>query len=96
MKRGALADIGREDRELETALTRRDAALEAWSEAYQATATTLEGLYRSAGHAAHGRRIRPTNRRARGEVVAQDDETAEGSPELVDVDALVDDPAPTA
>jgi len=68
----AVGDDHREARELETALAARDRAAAAWSDAYQGTAATLEGLYRLAGYRDLAEKVRPTQRKIRG-----DDEGAE-------------------
>lgn len=63
----AVGDDHREARELETALAARDRAAAAWSDAYQGTASTLEGLYRLAGYRDLAEKVRPTQRKIRGE-----------------------------
>jgi hypothetical protein len=60
-------DDNREARELEEAQTTRNRAIDAWSDAYQGAASTLEGLYRTAGYAELAERVRPTQRKVRGE-----------------------------
>ncbi len=60
-------DDNREARELEEAQTTRNRALDAWSDAYQGAASTLEGLYRTAGYAELAERVRPTQRKLRGD-----------------------------
>ncbi|UQA62410.1 hypothetical protein [Polyangium aurulentum] len=64
---GHIKDDDREARELETALANRDRAAAAWSDAYQGTAATLEGLYRQAGWKELAEKVRPTQRKLRGE-----------------------------
>ncbi len=57
----------REARELEDAHALRDRAVVEWSDAYQGTATALEGLYRRAGWKELAEKVRPTARKVRGE-----------------------------
>jgi hypothetical protein len=64
---GLIKDDNREVRELEDALVKRNRAADAWVEAYQGTATALEGLYRLAGWKELADRVRPTQRTIRGE-----------------------------
>lgn len=68
-----IADDDREARELEDAFAVRDRAIVAWSDAYQGTATALEGLYRRAGWKELAEKVRPTIRKMRGEEVGADD-----------------------
>ncbi|MRG94409.1 hypothetical protein [Polyangium spumosum] len=63
----AVGDDDREARELETAFAARDRAAAAWSDVYQGTATALEGLYRLAGYGDLAEKVRPTQRKMRGE-----------------------------
>ncbi|MRG97220.1 hypothetical protein [Polyangium spumosum] len=63
----AVADDHREARELETALAARNRATAAWSDTYQGTASSLEGLYRLAGYRDLAEKVRPTHRKLRGE-----------------------------
>ena len=60
-------DDDREARELETALGQRDRAAATRSNSYQGTATALEGLYRQAGFKDLADKVRPTQRKLRGE-----------------------------
>jgi hypothetical protein len=87
-----IKDDDREARELEDALAERDRAMAAWSDAYQAVASALEGMYRLAGWKELAERVRPTQRAARGEEVGgegteegedvpEDDEEEDGEPE---------------
>jgi len=71
-----IKDDDREARELETALANRDRAAAAWSDAYQGTAATLEGLYRQAGWKELAEKVRPTQRKLRGEDAGADTEEA--------------------
>jgi hypothetical protein len=64
---GLVADDDREARELEDAFALRDRAIATWSDAYQGTATALEGLYRRAGWKELAEKVRPTARKVRGE-----------------------------
>ena len=64
---GLIGDDDREARELEDAFALRDRAVAAWSDAYQGTATALEGLYRRAGWKELAEKVRPTVRKLRGE-----------------------------
>lgn len=68
----AVEDDHREARELETALANRDRAGEAWSETYQGTAGVLEGFYRLAGWKELAEKVRPTQRKLRGEDAGAD------------------------
>ena len=70
---GLVADDDREARELEDAHALRDRAVAEWSDAYQGTATTLEGLYRRAGRKELAEKVRPTVRKLRGEDPGADD-----------------------
>jgi len=63
----AVNDDNREIRELEKALDQRDKAAATWADAYQGTATTLEGLYRLAGFKDLAEKVRPTQRKLKGE-----------------------------
>lgn len=76
---GHIKDDDREARELETALANRDRAAAAWSDAYQGTAATLEGLYRQAGWKELAEKVRPTQRKLRGED-AGGEESGEAAP----------------
>jgi hypothetical protein len=79
--RDALEALRVEGREHEAAITERDRALAAWTEAYQGVAGTLVGLFRLAGRADLAARIRPTERRASGrDVAAPVDEPTEPAP----------------
>lgn len=69
---GHIDDDNREARELEDALTRRNRAMDAWTEGYQGTASALEGLFRRAGYKELAERVRPTQRKARGEDTGDD------------------------
>lgn len=71
---GVIGDDDREGRELEDALALRDRAVSAWSDAYQGTATALEGLYRKAGWKELAEKVRPTIRQVRGEDAGLDDD----------------------
>jgi hypothetical protein len=71
-----IKDDDREARELETALAGRDRAAAAWSDAYQGTAATLEGLYRQAGWKELADKVRPTQRKLRGDDAGADGEEA--------------------
>jgi hypothetical protein len=51
----------------------RDRAITAWSDAYQGTATALEGLYRRAGWKELAEKVRPTIRKLRGDDAGADD-----------------------
>jgi hypothetical protein len=64
---GLVTDDDREARELEDAYSLRDRAIAAWSDAYQGTATALEGLYRRAGRKDLAEKVRPNLRKLRGE-----------------------------
>ncbi|MDI1450185.1 hypothetical protein [Polyangium sp. 6x1] len=77
----AVGDDHREARELETALAARDRAAAAWSDVYQGTASTLEGLYRLAGYRDLAEKVRPTQRKIRGEDEGAEIEGAEPAPE---------------
>ncbi len=57
---GLIVNDDREARELEDAHALRDRAVAEWSDAYQGTATTLEGLYRRAGRKELAEKVRPT------------------------------------
>lgn len=70
---GLIADDDREARELEDAYALRDRAVAAWSDAYQGTASALEGLYRRAGWKELAEKVRPTIRQIRGEEVGPED-----------------------
>jgi hypothetical protein len=70
---GLIADDDREARELEDAYALRDRAVAAWSDAYQGTASALEGLYRRAGWKELAEKVRPTVRQLRGEEVGPED-----------------------
>jgi hypothetical protein len=70
---GLIADDDREARELEDAYALRDRAVAAWSDAYQGTASALEGLYRRAGWKELAEKVRPTIRKLRGEESVTDD-----------------------
>jgi hypothetical protein len=70
---GLVADDDREARELEDAFAMRDRAITAWSDAYQGTATALEGLYRRAGWKELAEKVRPTIRKLRGDDAGADD-----------------------
>ena len=73
---GLIADDDREARELEDTYAVRDRAVAAWSDAYQGTASTLEGFYRRAGWKELAEKVRPTLRKMRGEEIgAEDTET---------------------
>jgi uncharacterized protein YqgV (UPF0045/DUF77 family) len=72
-------DDNREARELEEAQMERNRAAVAWSDAYQGAASTFEGLYRTAGYAELADRVRPTQRKVRGEDPG-DDTTAPPAP----------------
>lgn len=74
---GLISDDDREARELEDAYALRDRAIAAWSDAYQGTATMLEGLYRRAGWNELAEKVRPTVRKMRGEEVGEDMEKAQ-------------------
>ncbi len=65
-----------EQRQNEQALRERDRALADWTEAYQGTASILEGLLRFAGEQALAERVRPTHRKTMGQE-APAEETAE-------------------
>jgi len=67
-----IKDDDREARELETAMSDRDRAAAAWVNAYQGTASMLEGLYRQAGLKDLADKVRPTQRRLRGEDAGAD------------------------
>ncbi len=69
-----IKDDDREARELETALANRGRAVAAWSDAYQGTAATLEGLYRQAGWKELAEKVRPTQRKLRGDDAGADTE----------------------
>jgi len=71
-------DDDREARELESAMARRDRADATWSEVYQGTASMLEGLYRLAGWKELADKVRPTQRKTRGEDAGPDLEEAGG------------------
>jgi len=64
---GIIKDDNREARELEEAQTARNRAVDAWANAYQGAASFLEGLFRTAGYAELADRVRPTQRKVRGE-----------------------------
>ncbi|HRI69491.1 MAG TPA: hypothetical protein PK156_34910 [Polyangium sp.] len=66
---GLIADDDREARELENAYALRDRAVATWSDAYQGTASVLEGFYRRAGWKELAEKVRPTVRKLRGEEV---------------------------
>jgi hypothetical protein len=51
----------------------RDRAVAAWSDAYQGTATALEGFYRCAGWKELAEKVRPTVRKLRGEEAGVDE-----------------------
>lgn len=70
--RAALSDLKRDTEENRQALLARDTALISWNDIYQSNASILEGLYRRAGLKSLAAAVRPTKRRARGEVGAQD------------------------
>ena len=72
----AVGDDHREAREAETALAARDRASAAWSDAYQGTSTALEGLYRLAGYGDLAEKVRPTQRKVRGDDEGADLEAA--------------------
>ena len=76
----AVGDDHREARELESALAARDRAAAAWSDAYQGTAATLEGLYRLAGYRDLAEKVRPTQRKLRGEDEGAEIEGTEPAP----------------
>ncbi|QDG49213.1 hypothetical protein FIV42_00195 [Persicimonas caeni] len=78
--------VAREYRELETALLRRDQAIERWTTTYQAVASILEQLYTIAGFEELAGRIRPTARRARGVDGPQDTD----ADDVVDTDVDVE------
>ena len=63
----ALATVRREHREAEQALVERDRVIAAWTDIYQSCASIAEGLLRLAGRPELAARVRPTERRARGE-----------------------------
>jgi len=71
---GALKDVETEARELNAAIGTRDLALEPWTRAYRGVALTLAGLFTLAGREDLAARVRPTERRARGEEEPGDDE----------------------
>ncbi len=62
-----VADDDREWRELEDAYAKRNRAIEVWNDAYQGTASALEGMYRFAGFGELAAKVRPTLRKARGD-----------------------------
>jgi hypothetical protein len=76
---GHIDDDNREARELEDALTRRNRAMDAWTEGYQGTASALEGLFRRGGYKELADRVRPTQRKARGEDT-EDGDAAQAPP----------------
>jgi len=71
-----VGDDNREARELEDAQTTRNRAADAWTDVYQGAASTLEGLYRTAGYGELAERVRPTLRKARGEEAGDEANTA--------------------
>jgi hypothetical protein len=73
----ALGAVSQERKELEVALIERDRALAQWQLVYSAVGDILSGLYRLGGEAALGARLRPTQRRVRGEVVMTPEEGAD-------------------
>lgn len=87
--RSALEGLRIEERELQAAKSARDAALEDWTRVYVGVAGTLESLFRLAGRTELAARLRPTNRRASGQVAPE----AEAEPQPEPLDA---DPAPAA
>lgn len=76
----ALADMDREERELEQAIGRRDQALGRWSEVYQGVANALEGLFQLAGRSDLADRVRPTSRTVSGEDAGPAEEPAPAPP----------------
>ena len=63
----ALKNVETEARELRAAIGARDLAIEPWARAYRGVALTLSGLFTLAGRDDLAARVRPTERRARGE-----------------------------
>lgn len=70
----ALKTVDREERELEGALGKRNAAIEEWVEVYQGVANTLTGLFRLGGRWDLAERVRPTSRTISGEDAGPPDE----------------------
>jgi hypothetical protein len=68
---GALKKLVKEERERQTAIGRRDAAVAAWARDYQAVANALVGLYLLAGERGAAEWLRPTVRRTTGSDVAE-------------------------
>jgi hypothetical protein len=64
---GHLATVDTEARELESALGRRNGEQQAWRDIYQGTASIFEGFFRVGGLRDLAERVRPTERRARGD-----------------------------
>ncbi len=71
--RAALADVSREERQYQVALSTRDQSVARWSTAYPAVAEALGAFYQLAGRSDLAEYVRPTARRRAGQ------------PELTDV-----------
>lgn len=72
----ALEALKLDSRENQLALEKRNDALDAWNTAYSVSASVLADLYRLAGRDNLAKRVRPTTRRASGQVNV-DEETPE-------------------
>lgn len=79
----ALAADITENRQLEAAKERRDLSMNSWKLGYHSIAAQVEGLFRQSGRSYLAERVRPTERRIRGD---------EAPPADVDAD-VVNDPA---
>jgi hypothetical protein len=62
----ALSDLVTEHRQLQAAMSRRDAEVEEWNEVYVNGAAAFAWLARMAGQDAVAQRVRPAVRRSRG------------------------------
>jgi hypothetical protein len=79
--KGVLGTLDNEARELEEAMGKRDAAVEAWIDVYQGVATAFSGVCRLAGRKDLADRVRPTTRTVSGEDAGELEEGGEPGPQ---------------
>lgn len=76
----ALADVVVEQRQLQSAMIRRDTEVEEWREVYLKGSAMFASIARMAGQDELAQRVRPTVRRARGHEAGPGDDTSSDIP----------------